>query len=202
MPNKSENDVIVGGFAFAEEEMAKQAQKELDGVAYVRGKADMDNPRMVLQIYNKMVEQQLFETVVGYVYLKELQDYLTSIPFIDQDAILAIPVPAPASSESGRGAGKKIKLKQQKKDEPNREKERVWELRAKILAGVCITLALCVVGMFIVQTTAGSTNILNYENELINKYETWEEQLEEREAAIEELEREKGISTQGESKED
>jgi biopolymer transport protein ExbB/TolQ len=76
------------------------------------------------------------------------------------------------------------------------------KLRAGIATGISIALAVCVIGMFAIQMTTGSVNILNYENEIINKYEKWEQELSEREAAVRELELENGISGQGEDRED
>ena len=45
-----------------------------------------------------------------------------------------------------------------------------------------------VVGMFAVTATSGNINIVNYENALIEKYENWEEQLDEREEKLKERE--------------
>ena len=48
--------------------------------------------------------------------------------------------------------------------------------------------------MFLVNyLTGNSVNVFNYENALIDKYESWENNLKEREAAIREKENELGI---------
>lgn len=81
-----------------------QARKEAEGVKYVKEKAQMDDPEMVLRIYNKMIQQRLFDTAVGYSYLKDLQEYLQSIPFIRKEDIFPIPVQHPQVEESLRKA--------------------------------------------------------------------------------------------------
>ena len=49
-------------------------------------------------------------------------------------------------------------------------------------------LAVSVIGMFIVASTSDSSTIINYENKLIDKYAAWEQELDEREAALKERE--------------
>ena len=51
-----------------------------------------------------------------------------------------------------------------------------------------VILFFIVVGMFAVTATSGNINIVNYENALIEKYENWEEQLDEREEKLKERE--------------
>ena len=74
--------VKINGFVFTDEAEAEQAKKEAQGIHYVEERADMHHPETVLEIYNKMVKQELFETAVGYTYLKELQEYLIQNPAI------------------------------------------------------------------------------------------------------------------------
>lgn len=93
--SEKKNGIMINGFCFENEEEAAQAKKEADGVRYLREKINTDAPESVLGIYNKMIQQRLFETAVGYTYLGELQEYLKSIPFIDAEAILPIPVQHP-----------------------------------------------------------------------------------------------------------
>lgn len=184
--------IIVDGFAFSDEAEAQQAKKEKEGITYISGKMDMEQPQMVLEIYNKMVEEALFETIVGETYLKELRDYLVSIPYLKQEEIL--PVPVTHRQESGsvsRPVVRKPAAKKQTKRE-NKQTAHDWEWRAKLMTGVSIVLAVCVIAMFAIQMSVGSPNILNYENKIIDKYAQWEQQLEEREAAVREREKQAG----------
>lgn len=66
----------VSGFVFENEEQAKLAKKEVEGIQYIHDNMNMDNPQMVQEIYQRIMAQELFHTPIGYAYLKELQDYL------------------------------------------------------------------------------------------------------------------------------
>lgn len=54
----------------------------------------------------------------------------------------------------------------------------------RLFIAVSASLAVCVLAMFYISSTMGSPTILNYEEEIINKYASWEQQLIERENAV------------------
>ena len=62
-----------GGFVFRTKKEAELAQREIEGTKYLRQKLDMENPNAVFSIYQNLIEQDLFETPVGYCFLKELK---------------------------------------------------------------------------------------------------------------------------------
>ncbi len=186
--SEKKNGIMINGFCFENEEEAAQAKKEADGVRYLREKINTDAPESVLGIYNKMVQQRLFETAVGYTYLGELQEYLKSIPFIDAEAILPIPVQHPVLEESIQK-----KRRAERKTTPETQIQvQNFDFRKRYQAAlyVCLVLFLCIVGMFAVSISSSSPTILNYETKLIDRYEQWERELEEREAALKEREKE------------
>lgn len=189
MAEKNNETIIVNRFAFSDEAEAQQAKKEQEGIAYISGKLDMDHPQMVLEIYNKMVEEALFETIIGEMYLKELRDYLVTIPYLNQEEILPVPVThRQPSGEVSKPSVRKPAARKKTKQE-SEQKAHGWEWRAKLMTGISIALAVCVIAMFAIQMSVGSPNILNYENKIIDKYAQWEQQLEEREAAVREREK-------------
>ncbi len=186
--SEKKNGIMINGFCFENEEEAAQAKKEADGVRYLREKINTDAPESVLGIYNKMVQQRLFETAVGYTYLGELQEYLKSIPLIDAEAILPIPVQHPVLEESIQK-----KRRAERKTTPETQIQvQNFDFRKRYQAAlyVCLVLFLCIVGMFAVSISSSSPTILNYETKLIDRYEQWERELEEREAALKEREKE------------
>lgn len=178
------NNIIVKGFAFENEAEGKQARKEAAGAKYIAEKVDMDSPERVLQVYNKMIQEQLFETVVGFSYMKELQEYLRTIPFIDKEAIRPIPVRHPTLEASILGdedTGKRGA-------EESGVRHADYMVRYKIMRMLCIVLAICVAAMFAITATTNSPTILNYERQIVDRYEAWEQELTEREAALMEAE--------------
>ncbi len=220
---------IVNGFAFASAREAVQAAKEAEGIRYIRGKTNMENPYVVLQIYNRMISENLFETVVGYSFLKELQNILYESPVIADEDILPIAVQHRADpvqahvpmhpvdtinpsfaadfsetvNASDRTPGEQLKQLEEKTKklskkvtENTRQRDKIaninYKQRFQTLSVVCAVLAVCVIAMFVLTATGRSTTILNYENQVIDKYEAWEQELRQREAAVEEREKQFG----------
>ncbi len=69
------------------------------------------------------------------------------------------------------------------------QQETKLQKRCRILLSVNIVLVIIIIAMFAISLTSGSTTILNYETKIINKYEEWEQELDEREAALDALEK-------------
>ena len=200
---KNTDRFAIGGFSFENEDEAEQAQKEVEGIKYIKTKTDMDNPKMVLQVYNKMIEQKLFETAVGYSYLKDIQEYLVAIPYINNEEILPIPVTHPRLEESLKKQKKEIAQRERIRLAKVKEKEKRDQKAKKDAAGrkmqislwVNFALALCIVAMFILAMTSESPTILNYQTKIVDKYASWEQELSDREQAVLQKEKELGITT-------
>ena len=111
-----------GGFVFRTKKEAELAQREIEGTKYLRQKLDMENPNAVFSIYQNLIEQDLFETPVGYCFLKELRDYLLMIPAISNEEVLAIPIRYPQTEEEE---------KKQKKEQKRRTAERAAKRKRK-----------------------------------------------------------------------
>ncbi len=150
----------VDGFVFYEKKQAERAKKEAAGVKYLKEKINMEQPEAVLSVYNKTVEENLFETPVGLAYLRELQEYLEKIPYIAGKDILPITV---KSVQTEKGDFKK---------------------RYQNLCAACIVLVIMVVSMFAITLTSDSPTVLNYEKKLVNRYAAWEQDLSEREQKL------------------
>ncbi len=195
------NQVEIDGFLFSDPAEIAQAKKEMEGIRYLRTKLDRDNPEQVLLVYNQAVDQQLFATPVGYYFLKELQDYLITIPFIKDEDIHRITITERMTETFEKSRKKTV---QEKKKQAVRQYEDERKLREKKIQAkntdfkARFALALffdflllaMVVAMFAINLVSkDNVTILNYENQLINKYEDWEKELEEREMQLNERER-------------
>lgn len=178
-----------GGFAFPNESMMEKAVKEGEGIRYIRNSADMNDPRMVFDVYCQMVDQRLFETPVGYAYLFELQEYLRANPSISNRDIPAIPVAAYGETPKKSSAKEDRYSVQAKTVHKTKVKNIDYKPWFKASVSVSIILLFIVIGMFAVAATSGNINIINYENALIEKYESWETKLNEREEKLNERER-------------
>ena len=188
-----------GGFVFRTKKEAELAQREIEGTKYLRQKLDMENPNAVFSIYQNLIEQDLFETPVGYCFLKELRDYLLMIPAISNEEVLAIPIRYPQTEEEEKKQKKEQKKEEQRK-ERQREKEKAknkkeqkkegknYKGRCQFFMVTSLILLISVVSMMLLAAPSDNVNILNYENKLIDKYSSWEQELEEREQAVKEQE--------------
>ncbi len=188
-----------GGFVFRTKKEAELAQREIEGTKYLRQKLDMENPNAVFSIYQNLIEQDLFETPVGYCFLKELRDYLLMIPAISNEEVLAIPIRYPQTEEEEKKQKKEQKKEEQRK-ERQREKEKAknkkeqkkegqnYKGRCQFFMVTSLILLISVVSMMLLAATSDNVNILNYENKLIDKYSSREQELEEREQAVKEQE--------------
>lgn len=112
---------------------------------------------------------------------------------------------------SGESA-KKTKKRRQKKEkikEPNEKVKKVKSPKEKVVEEkntdpvdyryrelfhltltLSIVLFIAIVAMFIISSTSDNINILNYENEIIDKYSTWEQELSDREKELDAWEKE------------
>ena len=50
----------VGNYEFETKTQADTAQKELEGIRYIRSQTDMDDPDVVLQLYNSLILKEVF----------------------------------------------------------------------------------------------------------------------------------------------
>lgn len=183
----------VNGFLFQSKEEAERAQRELDGIQYIKGKIDLKNSKAVFQVYQNLMKQNLFETLPGYCFLKELRDCLLMAPDIRNEdvAMIAVHYPEKAAEKRQETHIEKeepIKEKKSKKKE-KKEKNRNYKARCHFFMIVSLILAISVATMMFLAATSDNVNILNYENKILNRYSAWEEELKNREQLLKEAER-------------
>ena len=199
MAKRNETEWIeMAGFLFRDEEEAKQAKKERDGIKFVRSQIDMKQPEKVLQTYKKLIEQGYFQTVVGYCYLKELQEYLVTLPSIASEDIPSIPVKSRdveemIRKERAKGREQQKQLEAKIKNIKKEQKTRGRDSKMKFSLVFNVILLLCVLGMFLVSMTSEHPTIINYESRILDRYSEWDQELSEREQAVKEKEFELGI---------
>lgn len=187
MANKS----IIDGFSFADDADVSLASSEIEKIKYIAGKMNMDNPRGVLAVYDKLITSGIFVTPVGYEYLRTLQSYLYKCKDIPDDAVKEIPVPISYT--------RALNLRSEERDERMQAERQMRTLRKtfrteyKVSLIVNIILIIMVIAMFVITLKAENPNMINYRTAILNQYSEWEQELNEREAAIKqrELEMEK-----------
>ena len=73
----------VEGYAFETKEQEHTAKHEVEIIGYIRKNTRMDDPDIVLALYNKLVLKEIFVTPVGYDFLHRLQEYPVSYTHLD-----------------------------------------------------------------------------------------------------------------------
>lgn len=239
--------IVIEGFAFTNKKAALKAQHEAESISYLRSQIHMENPRMVQGFYQKLLAEEVFETPVGLMFLKELYDGLASMPELQETLspiptekmaeflseggdnqnlsplhsgpVSDAPVQPQAEREAEPGASPKgekprdfqqaeemasfyeDKLTQakQKVRSAEQKQRRAEEAMRKKKSSLRISMAvnffllLVAVGMIIIALMDDNPNIINYENQILDKYSQWEMELEDREAQIKEKEKELNI---------
>lgn len=170
-------ELEIDGFVFCSRRDALIAENELKGVEYLKKKANMKSPSTVLVVYNKVVSEGLFHTPIGIGYLRELQKFLIDSKEIDNNSITDIPVEPLGDGISKRNMVDKIAHMFSNSRMAYRE-------RLKLTIFTNVILVIVIIAMFVISTTGNNVNILNYEEKLVDKYAAWEQDLTERENAL------------------
>lgn len=171
------NELEVDGFEFSSKHDMLVAENELKGVEYIKKKTNMKNSKAVLPVYNKLISEDLFHTPIGIGYLKELQKFLIDSNEIDNNSIAKIPVQPLGEGVTKKNIVDKLMLGFSNLNKGYRE-------RLKLAVMMNIILVIVIVAMFIITKTSNNVNIINYEEKLIDKYASWEQDLAERENAL------------------
>lgn len=181
-------DNEVGGFVFAKEETINIAKTELDGITYIKAKIDYGNPAKVLEVYRSLNQRKLFHTVVGYSFMYDLREFLVESPEVDIQDIP--PILVSIMDEHTEKSEKDMVVDGKKQDKSNKSKAK----KAFIMVGnrttftISVMLALTVIVMLWITVSSSSPTILNYEDRIVDKYEQWNQELTEREQALDKLE--------------
>ena len=178
----------VGGFQFRTKEDAELAKTELDKITFLEKRLRYDDPESILTIYNKAIENGIFQTPVGFQYLQKLKGFLTERGLAGRAR--GIPLQQQYSSgvqEQGRGQEPDGRHVARVRVQPSQYRALRSKLRRSVLLN--IVLILLVIIMFAITLNGKNANILNYERVLTDRYAGWEQELTQREAAVREKER-------------
>jgi len=187
---------LVGGIAFTDIKQAKLAQIEQKRIEILDEKLNYNDIEAVANVYKKARDNRTFQTPVGITYILRLYDWLIKNNYEGVDKMYVIMEQEPDKAnvdnlENGllteRDELWKSRLENQKKKE--------WVLSNKLRTSLWVNavLVVLVILLFVISQTGNNPTILNYKTKIINQYSAWEQELEQREQAVEEKEAELGI---------
>lgn len=176
----------LNSFTFESRESYEQAKKETEIIEQLKENTDLSNARTALKVYNKSISEKVFHTVAGYYFLLELRRSILESGLVTERALAQIPIQEPLRT---RNDVIPHRPSQEGKFHKLYEGQRLLNKKLKIaLAAAVLILAGFVIINFRFEYTI-FTYFTNYkdkmENELIDKYEHWEEELETRERQLE-----------------
>lgn len=178
----------VYGITYRDPQEAKKAKKEWEGIQYILAENNMENIETVLTVYNKLAERNILKTEVGAKFLRELKERLLEAKEIENQRIYGLqPEDEQWLRVRERDKAKKEELLMQKNKKNADSYYRQKYYHSLILNFLLIAAILI---MAYITLNSNHVNILNYENTLLNKYASWEADLQQREAELNAKERE------------
>ncbi len=173
----------VNGFIFNTNEDFSRAKEEQEAIDHFKGKIDLSNPNDVLKLYNRLIEKNTFRTPVGYLFLKELQENILKSGIIKPEEMKKI-------NYTSQNTGTKTDINEADYILLNKYKEKGENLKIKLRNSRIINIFLLaiVIAMIIIAIYSDKTVFTNFENDVINRYAGWEEELEQKEKELEERE--------------
>ena len=186
------------GHTFDDEKQLIAAKKEAEAVEYLRSKTDFSNMNNLRKLYDRILDRDMMETVVGIDFLKEIRETLIGSGMFKEDQIRPVPLLP------------EVKKLKKRKETQKRSRERTLLERSErqntILKIVCFFLAAIVVAMFVIVLNGTRSPLaVKYEEQILNKYASWAEELKEKEEYLREYVRkleEQGVEVPGWEAED
>ena len=177
--------INVSGFLFEDEEVAAQARREEEGVRFIKEKSSLKSTEAVLKLYTTILQQNLFQTPVGLRFLMELQGMLLDSG-MNKDEIPVLDVALSAKQSKPRQKFHPVKRLNSKVESGGGYKQAFY-----VALFFAIVFGISVVGMFVIaEVSSNNINIINYEEKLIDKYEQWHNDLEDKEQQLKDWEKE------------
>lgn len=170
---------IVEGFSFRTKQEYEKAAKEQESVAYIKANSDLKNVKSALKIYMNLTERDIFETVVGYNFMESLRRYILSKKIVPENMV------PPIAIKPSIGSNVKKEGKEQSKAALEKKCEKL-EHKHSISMYLNVFLVMIVIAMFAISYYSPKNNEKIAREKIQNEYAQWEQQLQEREKALEE----------------
>lgn len=180
----AEDKWVVNGYIFDNKQEYEKAKKELEAIVYIKNNTKLEQADNTLKIYNKIIEKQTFETVVGYEFLKQLR-YLILKAGILETQIQNIPIKNKKTKRQGQKEIGKIEKEEKYKQLYEGLKGKRDSAKVVILFLVLIIGAMFAITFYNRQFTDTSS-----EEKIVDKYANWQQELEAKEQELEKREKE------------
>ena len=191
----NEKEMVLDGFKFSSKKEFERAMKEKETIGYIVANTNMSDMKAVLKVYNKAIDKKSFQTVVGLEFVNNMRKKLISSGTVMEKNLAYVPVTSKNAVVQ--------KVPAMSKDEAARNAERYKKAYEEAITGKKIKnmaiVFLCILLIAVIFITVKSKYSVftyftdyksNMENELIDKYEKWEQDLSDKEKALDKREKE------------
>lgn len=185
----NEKEMVLDGFKFSSRKEFERALKEKETIEYIVANTNMSDMKSVLKIYNKAVDKKSFQTVIGLSFVSNMRNKLVSSGTVMDKNLTYVPV-----------VQKYVQIEKKPaldKDEIERKAEKYKkayedEAAGRKIRNMAIVFLSVLLAVLVIITLKSKYSVFTYftdyrsnmENELIDKYEKWEQTLEDRQKAI------------------
>ena len=181
---------IVDGFVFQDRKEYERALKEKDIIVVIKNKVNLNESKAALKAYNRFVSENTFRTPYGFHFLAQLRESMIQNGFVTEEML------APIRIQEKKAVLPPVKKKVIPQDFPEEGKyEQLYKdekSKTKKFKITVIALVVLIVAIFVI-TIKSQYSVFTYftdykakmEEELVNKYEAWENELDQREAELE-----------------
>ena len=172
--------MVVEAYQFASVKEYDKARKEQEVIAYIRANNELSDLRAVIKLYKALVEKNTFHTIVGYTFLDELRQQILTGCDISKEQLPYITI---KENEEIRNRDQEEYLhgKYKKLYEATKTK-----CTKSMIVNVFLGLAIAII--LIISFASPQYNDHAYENEIIDKYSAWKEELQQKELELEQRE--------------
>lgn len=177
------NDGLLDGFQFSEPEAYNAAAKDKQIIAYLEKQVDITNADQALRVYQQAIAQDLFSSVVGYTFLKELQEALLQEGKLSQASLTPIPVKT-QTKVIEKTVEKPVEVRVPVKEKKPVPPDGKYRAKNRSLVIIIILLAATIGAMFFILLSSNLPNIVNYRTKIVNEYSSWETELKDKEHAL------------------
>lgn len=181
----------IDGYVFRNGKDYERAKKERETITYLSANTDLTDMKAVYQIYKRSVDKGSFQTIFGLNYLEDLRKRLLGSGTVTEDLLEPIPVGKIVTTVPD----KHMTMEERKFKELQAAYEKAKS--GKIIKNFLIAVLVVIVGVMLFTSYQSQYSIFTFftdykeemRGEIVDEYESWEQELKDREASLEEREK-------------
>lgn len=177
MPTKG---YVIESFRFDTKNEYDAAKKEQEAILFIESKIKENDITSVLKVYNKLIDKKTFRTMIGYQFLIKLRATLLESSLYTLEEINPIPI-------FKRINNAQVSKTLTKEEESISKRTLLLEenkVRRKNLKVVNAFLIVLIVILLFLSYHDREGLFANYEQQVLNRYSTWQEELDKREKEL------------------